>query len=123
MEVGLRELLPGHPATQAGLATLVDGAREHGQARPDGARVAPTRAGPERLTPLEVTEATPVDGQMEATVVIPVDGLTEVAWEVSLVDGAPVDPVDGSGKMFHHSHRYNCDLCSKLAISQTANLV
>lgn len=56
-EVGLRELRRGPRATLAGLVTPEDGAREEdGQARPDGAPEAPTRAGLERLTALELLE-------------------------------------------------------------------
>lgn len=87
-EVGLRELRRGPRATLAGLVTPEDGAREEdGQARPDGAPEAPTRAGLERLTALELLEVmvvTPADGRLEAT--------------EETVDGLPEVPVDGSGK-------------------------
>lgn len=118
---GPRELRPGPRATPAGRVTPEDGAREDGQARPDGAPEVATRDGPERLTAPEVMEVTPEVGQLEAMEVATVDGLPEVETPE---DGARAVPVDGNGKnapfFLKLPLRQYCDLCSKLAISHTA---
>lgn len=94
-EDGPREHLAGPRATPAGLVAPEDGAREDGQARPDGAPEVATRDGPERLTALVVMEVTLVAGQREAMEVATVDGPPVVETSE---DGVRAVPVDGNGK-------------------------